>query len=247
MESAVSHRRVAVLIPAFQEVENLRIILPRLATVQGQLNDYVCEVFVVTEMQPPESTVVFLRTHGVTLVPRSPTNSFGDAIRSGIAAIPEAFEQTIIMDADGSHSPETIPRLLAGDQKFDVVVASRYVHGGSSDNGMLLRWMSRALNRTYSLVLGIDCRDVSTNFKRYRTCDLKSIALTSENFDIVEEILIRISQRRRPKTLEILEIPDHFSERLSGISKRKLSVFIASYILTLMRLRIETMRDPRRP
>lgn len=244
MPSVPNRRGVAVLIPAFQELDSLRDILPRLNVVLGSMEAYTSRVLVVTEMQPPESTVRFLVTQHVTLVKRSPTNSFGDAIRSGIAAIPESCELTIIMDADGSHAPETIPKLLASAEEFDVVVASRYVQGGSSDNGPVLRWMSRALNWTYSLVLGIDCKDVSTNFKRYRTSDLKSIAVTSSNFDVVEEVLIRIAQRRRPKKLRILEIPDHFSERIAGISKRKLSVFIASYLLTLMRLRIETIRMP---
>jgi dolichol-phosphate mannosyltransferase len=244
MKSGLTHRNVAVLIPSFEEFESLRNILPRLNAVLRQMNDCAFSVYVVTEMQPSEGTIRFLETQRVKVVKRSPTNSFGDAIRSGIAAIPEAFELTIIMDADGSHSPETIPKLLTGGDDFDVVVASRYVPGGSSDNGVVLRLMSRALNWTYSLVLGIDCKDVSTNFKRYRTIDLKSIELTSSNFDAVEEILIRIAQRRRPMKLRILEIPDHFSERVAGISKRKLSVFIASYILTLVRLRLETMRNP---
>lgn len=236
-------RRIAVVIPAHDELPSLQDVVPRLNTVLDSLHGYVFGVYVVTEMQPSEHTIQFLKNQRVTLVKRYPTNSFGDAIRCGIEAVPESFERTIIMDADGSHFPETIPRLLATDHDFDVVVASRYVDGGSSDNGAVLRWMSRSLNWTYALVLNINCNDISTNFKLYRTSDLKAITLTSTNFDLVEEILIRLAQRHHPKKLRILEIPDHFAERIAGVSKRKLSLFIASYIFTLLRFKVEAMRN----
>ena len=59
----------------------------------------------------------------------------------------------------------TIPRLLEHADGNDVVVASRYVPGGQTDNGVVLRVMSRSLNACFRLVLGIPCHDVSTNFK----------------------------------------------------------------------------------
>ena len=95
--------------------------------------------------------------------------------------------------------------------------------------------MSRLLNLGYSLVLGLKIKDVSTNFKLYRSSALLVDELQCENFDIVEEILARAL--RAKKGLKVVEVPDHFFERKAGESKRKLGPFIASYLLTLYRLR----------
>lgn len=229
--------RVSLVIPAYQEYESLQLILPRIHAVTRDHDNYDFEVMVVTEMRTSQDTRALIESFGATVVDRGPSDSFGDAIRSGIAASSEDSTFLVFMDADGSHPPETVPRLLAQADTADVVVASRYIPGGSTDNSALLRFMSRLLNKTYALVLGIKCHDVSTNFKLYRTQSLKALTLTCTNFDIVEEILVRLLQANGKERLHIVEVPDHFAERNSGESKRRLSVFIASYIWTLLRLR----------
>ncbi len=142
------------------------------------------------------------------------------------------------MDADGSHDPATISRLVARADEADVVVASRYVAGGRSDNGLALRAMSRSLNLAYGLVLGLRCRDLSTSYKLFRYSDVSAVDLTCHNFDIVEELLFRVSRRVGPG-FRIVEIPDYFHERDEGETKRQLGPFVASYLVTLMRLRIK--------
>ena len=142
------------------------------------------------------------------------------------------------MDADGSHDPATIPRLLARADDADVIIASRYVDGGRSDNGAVLRGMSRSLNLAYSVVLGLKCRDLSTNFKLFHYADIRDVSLTCSNFDVVEELLFRVRQAKGP-SLRILEIPDYFHERDEGETKRQLGPFVASYLLTLVRLRVK--------
>lgn len=228
---------VSLVIPAYDEQESLKALLPRIDRVVQDLHTHRFEVIVVVEKEPPQDTIDLIRSYGGQAIEREPTNSFGDAMRAGINASSPSSLYVVCMDADGSHPPETLPRLLAHAGTADVVVASRYVSGGSTENSVLLRSMSRVLNRTYSLVLGIRCKDVSTNFKLYRADLLKSIELTCVNFDVVEEILVRLQQASPNKGLTILEIPDHFAERKSGESKRRLSLFIASYIWTLARLR----------
>jgi dolichol-phosphate mannosyltransferase len=96
--------------------------------------------------------------------------------------------------------------------------------------------MSRALNLAFRLVVGIQARDLSTNFKAFRSELLLGASLTSKNFEAVEEILL-IAQKRNGSKLRILEIPDHFRARLHGHSKRKLGQFIGSYLLSLWRMR----------
>jgi dolichol-phosphate mannosyltransferase len=142
------------------------------------------------------------------------------------------------LDADGSHDPNTIPKLIHAidSSDADVVVASRYVKGGRTDNGLILRIMSRVLNLIFGLVLGIKVRDISTNFKIYRSEILQELDLKCDKFDILEELLFAI--RRKQGEIRIEEIPDHFHNRELGESKRKLGPFVIGYILTLIRLRL---------
>jgi dolichol-phosphate mannosyltransferase len=98
--------------------------------------------------------------------------------------------------------------------------------------------MSRLLNRAYAVVLGIHARDLSTNYKLYRASVLTDIKLSCQNFDIVEEILAKA--RQADPGIVVKEIPDYFHQRRYGESKRRLGPFVASYLVTLARLRWET-------
>ena len=95
--------------------------------------------------------------------------------------------------------------------------------------------MSRVLNFIYSVTLDIKCKDVSNSFKVYKTTQLKSLSLVCNNFDIIEEILYRLSKNN--KALTIKEIPYYFRKRLHGQTKRRLLLFIITFIVTLFKLR----------
>ncbi|MEK7692373.1 MAG: hypothetical protein AAB425_15265, partial [Bdellovibrionota bacterium] len=112
----------------------------------------------------------------------------------------------------------------------------RYVDGGSTENPTSLIWMSRILNWTYSFVLGLKCKDVSNSFKLYRGEALRGLDLYCDNFDIIEEILFKLSRANRD--LRIREVPFAFKSRMFGETKRNLVVFIATYIITMVKLRL---------
>ncbi len=182
---------------------------------------------------------------GATPILRRPTDSFGDALRSGFAAVRLASDYIITLDADGSHDPRTMSSMIAAAPLADVVVASRYVAGGSTDNSLVLRLMSKSLNAVYGRVLGISCRDISTNYKLYRREDLQRVSLRCRDFDVVEEIMFRLKQARGPG-FRVVEVPDHFRERVHGVTKRRLGPFVMSYVVTLLRLRWQFRRQPPR-
>ena len=96
--------------------------------------------------------------------------------------------------------------------------------------------MSRALNATYGLVLGIRCRDISNSFKLYRGDWLRELDLHSDHFDVIEEILFRMGRRHRD--LRIVELPFTFRKRMYGETKRSLARFVVTYLVTLARLRM---------
>ncbi len=231
-------RSVAVVIPAYDEAESLRVLLPELRSVLDDLPDCGSRVHVVLRTGAGQAEMDEVRSLGAEPFRRSPSDTFGDAIRTGIRSVPAEVDYVVIMDADGSHSPQTVPRLLEWAEGNDVVVASRYVQGGQSDNGAVLRGMSRTLNLGFRLVLGIPCRDVSTNYKLYHREPLQRITLTCDNFDIVEEILFRLHREAGTHAFRVHEVPDYFHERVHGDSKRRLGPFVASYLVTLARLRL---------
>jgi dolichol-phosphate mannosyltransferase len=226
---------LSVVIPSYFEEENLRVILPRLKDELEKLH-IPYEVLVVDTMQPKDNTPSVCKKHGVGYVNREGGDKYGDAVRTGIKKAKGTY--ILFMDADGSHSPEFIPKLFEHRKDHDVVIASRYVAGGSTDNKRILILMSLACNITYSLVLGLDCKDVSNSFKLYRAEPLKRLAPRCDNFDIIEEILFKM--KRQDKGLRIKEVPFHFKERLFGHTKRNLFLFVLSYLFTLLKLRFGT-------
>ena len=229
-------KHVSIVIPAYEESENLKILLPRIQEISTGLINTKIEILVVLPNFSKDSEKLLVESYGARPIIRYPSNSFGDALRTGFSQVSPNSEFTLTIDADGSHNPDKIPDLIAIAENYDIVVSSRYVKGGSTDNNHLLRTMSRILNLIYKIILDLDCNDISTNYKIYKTKDLKAIDLICKDFDIVEEIFYKIHVLHDRKT-RVYEIPDHFSNRNFGVTKRQLGPFIISYLLTLIKLR----------
>jgi dolichol-phosphate mannosyltransferase len=222
---------VSVVIPAYLEEENLRLLLPRLHSVLEHLG-VSYEILIVDTESPMDSTAEVCAEHGAIYSPRKGGNSYGCAVRSGIAA--SQGEKVIFMDADGSHAPEFIANLFTASQDADIVIASRYVKGGATENPGVLIFMSRILNVLYRVCLGLKCQDVSNSFKLYEGSVLRSLTLECENFDVVEEVLVRYTLAKRGAVIK--ELPFVFKKRMFGQTKRNLPAFLLSFLITLGRL-----------
>jgi len=233
---------LSVVMPAYLEEENLRLLLPRLVSTLATLG-VPWEVIVVDTVAPMDRTRDVCLAHGCVYLPRSPGNDFGDAVRSGIAA--SRGHRVLFMDADGSHPPEFVAELWRHRDEADVIVASRYTAGGVTENSLPLVLMSRILNISYAWVLGLPCRDVSNSFKLYPGAALRRLHLVCRHFDIVEEILYKLV--RGSARTRIHEIPFAFKKRLFGDTKRNLLVFVASYAATIIRLRRMPLDDGMAP
>lgn len=224
---------VSVVLPAYKEGKNLECLLPEIQQVFHAMN-IPHEVLVVDTPTPKDESEEVARRFGVRYIPRKGGERFGDAYRTGIFAAQGTY--ILFMDADGSHPPSFIPRLLEHRGNFDVVMASRYVAGGGNENNILLVGMSRLLNVVFGIVLGIPCRDISNSFKLYKGNQLRDLALKCNNFDVIPEVLLRLQRANSKLTVE--EIPFKFERRLHGESKRNLLWFIVTYSWTLVRLRL---------
>lgn len=121
------------------------------------------------------------------------------------------------------------------ETKADIVIGSRYCKGGKSNNGIILKFFSKIVNGVYSVAFKLKVKDVSNSFRLYKTEYLKGLALDCNNFDIVEEILVKLNLFN--EDLLSQEIPINFLKRNEGKSKRKLFKFIVSYLKTLLKLK----------
>ncbi len=227
--------QLSVIMPAYLEEENLRILLPRVRAVLNEITTSF-EIIVVDTEKPMDGTPKACEENEVVYINRSGSNSYGSAIRSGISKA--QGEHIIFMDADGSHYPDFIKKLWSERESNDIVIASRYIEGGHTENSSALVLMSKIVNWGFSFVLGIKAKDVSNSFKLYKGEHLKEINLKCDNFDVVEEIIYKII--RNHKECKIKEIPFSFKQRMFGETKRNLPLFIMTYIGTLIKLRFFT-------
>ena len=223
---------LSIILPAYKEAENLAALLPVIKDVLKQM-PVDSEVLVIDTMEPADNAKSVCESNDCTYVNRTGGNDYGDAMRTGFSLA--RHEWILVMDADGSHNPEDIPRLYQEAQNgYDLVIGSRYIEGGNSHNGIILKMMSYTVNLIYRIAFRIKLKDISNSFRIYKADKLKAITLECSNFDIVEEILIRLNLKFGG--LNAKEIPVYFSKRIHGKSKRDLLRFVFSYISTITKL-----------
>lgn len=225
---------VSVVLLTYNEEENLKVLLPQIIEeVKRCTEDY--EILVVDTAEPLDNTEEICKAFGARYVNQE-QSGFGGAFRTAIKyAEKESF---LIMDGDGSHPPKYISDLFALFEtgKYDVVIGSRYVDGGKTDDAKTSVVMSWLLNITFRVCLGISAKDISTDYRMYHTRQLKAVTLTCQNYDILQEVLLKIKLHKPDCKIHIGEVPIYFQKRLYGESKRQLLKFIISYIKTLLRL-----------
>tara|TARA_R110002072_G_scaffold1989_2_gene16399 strand:+ start:114020 stop:114736 length:717 start_codon:yes stop_codon:yes gene_type:complete len=228
---------LSICLPAYLEEENLRLLLPRINSVCSELTSNF-EIIVIDTEEEMDGTPQACQETGSIYVNRIGGNTYGAAIRTGIDNA--KGKKIVFMDADGSHHPEFIKKLYHEKDNSDIIIASRYMKGGHTENSPILILMSKIVNWGFAFVLNIKCKDVSNSYRLYDGEKLKSVELKCENFDIVEEVLYK--QIKIYKDLKIKEIPFSFKQRMFGETKRNLFKFIGTYIFTLVRLRFMNVK-----
>ncbi|MEI6377210.1 MAG: glycosyltransferase, partial [bacterium] len=218
---------LSVILPSYEEAANLRWLLPEMKATLAALG-VSFEILVVDTEIPRDDTPMICREHGVSYVPRMGGALYSHALKTGIAHA--AGRWILCMDSDGSHPPSFVKSMWASRERADLVIASRYVKGGSTENPAALIFLSYLVNVIFRMVLGIRCRDLSNSFRLYRGDELRSLHLECKNFDIIEEILLKLSLR--DSRFSILELPFNFEARKEGRTKRDLVAFMFSYLGT---------------
>lgn len=224
---------ISVILPAKKEAENLDILLPQIIE-QVKKTGEKYEVIIIDGQIAEDNSKEICEKHCVEYRNQEEPYFLG-AYRTGIKLA--RYDKMLVLDCDGSHPPYKIQELYKKyvEENCDVVIGSRYVHGGSSSSSFSQIFMSKLLNNTYRKFLGIDATDLSAGFKIYRTEILKKLTFTCKNFDLMEEMLVKMKLEKT--NLKIGEVPIDFQDRMYGHSKRNPIVFTISFITTLFKLK----------
>jgi dolichol-phosphate mannosyltransferase len=211
---------VLVVVPTYNERGNIHLLVPRL--FDSIAHD--SHVLVVDDSSPDgtgaEVRALAQQRDRLHLIERPRKLGLGTAYVTAFAwGMDAGFSAIVQMDADLSHDPQSIPRLVDELRHADLVIGSRYVGGGGIANwGRFRRLLSRAGNLYARILLGFDVRDSTSGFRAYR-----SDALAEQNLDRIRsegyafqiEMTHRIWLARR----RIREVPITFTERREGKSK----------------------------
>jgi dolichol-phosphate mannosyltransferase len=218
---------LAVVIPAWNERENLELLLPALREVLAALG--VTYEIVVADGGSRDGTREAAEKRGARVVLQQ-ERGYGGALLAGFGATTAPY--IVTMDADLSHRPVFLEEFWRRRDEAEVLIASRYVPGGRADMGALRRLLSHILNRTYARALSLPLRDLSSGFRMYRRDALKTLELVARDFDVLEEILIRV----HCEGWRIREVPFHYMARGSGRSHVRLFQFGWAFLKTLVRM-----------
>ncbi len=211
--------KTAIIIPTYNERENISLLAPRIfAESIPELS------IIVIDDHSTDGTVdavrQLARQYPVTLIERPGKLGLGSAYIAGFReALRRGADYIFEMDADLSHHPSDIPRLLEATRDADLVIGSRKIPGGRIVGWNLWRratstgamWLSRRL-------LGLQTKDVTAGFRCFRQAVLAQIPLDlikSNGYAFQEELLYRTEQAG----WRIKEIPVTFTDRKSGVSK----------------------------
>ncbi|MEO5359133.1 MAG: polyprenol monophosphomannose synthase [Nitrospirota bacterium] len=143
----------------------------------------------------------------------------GSAHKLGILyAVMNKYRYIVTMDADYSHNPDDIPRLLEQMEGYDFVIGSRYVKGGDCNYSGYRKYLSRCANLLAKFLLKIPLHEFTTSFRVFRVSKLEKLSLASiksQGYAFFIESLFRLYQQG----FSIAEVPIVFNDRTRGESK----------------------------
>jgi dolichol-phosphate mannosyltransferase len=229
---------VTVVLPTYNELENLPHIVPEIVAHGYRL--------LIVDDNSPDGTgrladgLAADLEKQVFVLHREEKAGLGPAYAAGFdKALADGAEIVIEMDADFSHDPADLPRLVAAtDDGAEMAVGSRYVPGGATPDWPAVRQMiSRGGNLYARFMLGLEVRDATSGFRAYRADALRRLpyrAARASGYGFQVELAWRAHQAG----MRITEVPIVFRDRSRGISKMGLPIVLeAMWLVTVWGLR----------
>ncbi len=229
--------RTIVVLPTYNEAENLPLIVPEILDQSSEV-----EVLVVDDASPDGTGKIADQlaegSSRVHVLHRSRKQGLGPAYRAGIAcALDRGADRIIQMDADFSHPPDAIPALLEASEDHDVVLGSRYLDGITVVNWSIQRILFSYLGNQYAKrVTGVPISDMTGGFRCVRREMLEKMGferIKANGYAFQIEMNYRFVQHGA----RIQEIPFFFLDRKRGESKLSWRIgFEALWIVWWLRI-----------
>ena len=228
--------RLLVIVPTYNEAANIATLVEQFFSVMPQAH------LLVVDDASPDGTAVrvdeLTATHpNLSLLSRTGERGLGRAYTEGILyGLNNAFDVIGTMDADLSHDPANLPRMLALLETCDVVIGSRYIPDGGTVNWtvgrILLSWLA---NKFAAILLQIPANDITSGYRLYRRKALEWIRtaeIKSTGYSFLGELLYRAYR----SGARIAESPIIFHDRTFGVSKlHRREIYLGA--INLLRLR----------
>jgi len=223
-----------VMIPTYNEKENIKILIDKILKLRiKDLN------VVVVDDNSPDGTAdivkdVFKKNKNVHLLLRKKDKGRGYAGRDGfIYCLKHGADVIVEMDADMSHDPKYIPKMIDELKNADLILGSRRVEGAEEVGRSSIRRIITFLANLYiRIILGLKARDCNSGFRCFKRKVLEGInpeKLESKGPAIVQEVLFKAHL----KGFKIKEMPITFVNRTKGKSKLGMPQLIAGYFMVL--------------
>lgn len=211
--------RIVVIIPTFNELSTLPVIVARVRASVPEAD------ILVADDNSPDGTgrladELAAQDEQLHVMHRLGKEGLGAAYLAGFAwALQAGYDVVVEMDADGSHQPEQLPRLLDALRTADLVLGSRWVPGGRTENWPKSRQLISRGGTAYTrLMLGVPIQDATGGYRAFRADTLRKLDLhevASQGYCFQIDLAWRAVQRG----LTVREVPITFVERTAGTSK----------------------------
>jgi len=221
--------KTLIIIPTYQESENIISILERVQAANPEAN-----VLVVDDSSPDGTGQIVERlmksNPKIRLLTNSVKGGLGKAYVKGFKwGLSKDFDIFVEMDADGSHAPEQLPSILKNLDECDVSLGSRWVPGGRIENWPISRQiLSKGGNLYTRLMLGFKVKDATGGYRAYKRKVLESIDL-----DSIESqghcFQVDMVRRSLAFGFKVCETPIVFTEREAGNSKMSRQIVIEAF------------------
>jgi dolichol-phosphate mannosyltransferase len=227
--SAPDPGRVAVIIPTYNERDNIASITARLRAAVP-----AADVLIADDSSPDGTGEVADKLAAddphIQVLHRPAKAGLGAAYLAGFRwALDAGYDAIVEMDADGSHDPADLPRMLAALRDADLVIGSRWIPGGTVRNWPKSReLLSRGANSYARLMLAIPLHDATAGYRAYRAETLRKIDLDdvqSQGYCFQIDLALRTIRAG----LTVTEVPITFTDRAQGASKMSRSIVIEAF------------------
>lgn len=219
-----------VVVPTYNEATGIDTLLDRVLAADPSLN------ILVVDDGSPDGTGDMVAARGrddcrIELLSRASKLGLGKAYVAGFRrGLLQGYERLVEMDADLSHDPADLPRLIALTDSHDLVIGSRYVTGGQVQGWSRSRHMlSRSANAYARALLGMPVKDSTSGFRCYRREVLDALDLSSVSSEGYA-FQVEMAYRTWKAGFRVAETPITFKERASGESKMSRQIVLEGMV-----------------